>query len=673
VGCLRGAPGDPTLTGGRRLALLGAAIAALALPAFTREALGFPAFYLVLLGTIWFWSAQATSWSILSGYSGYFSFGQGAFVGLGAYTTAVLSGRHGVDFLLTLPVSAALSTLLALAIGWLAFRLRSLRGEIFALLTLGVPFILASLARVLPAIDGGQGVVLPIPLYADAVGGFQALVYLLFLAVAGVAVLLAFAMQRTRYGWALLAIRDAEEVAEGLGVPTFRHKMLAIALNGLIAGVGGSIFALQLGFVTVESVFGLTVPLFVIVMSVLGGSRHWLGPTLGAAVIVLLQDRLSASGFEGWSLVILGLTLALLVIIAPDGLVARLDRRPGVTAGAVVLPIVALAVIGSWGSPLDWVVVGLVSGTLSALWPGRSRRPAEIAARRPRAQAMAGTAARTSTVTPAVEALRSLDRVVASADGAVDVAGGVPPPADAGATLVACRDVTKLFGGVRALDGVSLDIREGEIVGLVGPNGSGKSTLVGLISGAVRPTSGEILVAGTSIAGMAPHRIAHLGIARTYQIPRPFESLTVRDNIALTIMFGRTPRPLGEARRAADEHLALVGLETRADALPRQVNLHQRQLLEMARALATRPRVLLLDEALAGLNPTEIDQAVAVVRRMHEAGIAILIVEHILRVVNQLAHRVIVLDQGMMLAEGDPASVMRDPHVVHAYLGHARA
>jgi branched-chain amino acid transport system permease protein len=240
--------------------------------------------------------------------------------------------------------------------------------------------------------------------------------------------------------------------------------------------------------------------------------------------------------------------------------------------------------------------------------------------------------------------------------------------------LVECRDVTRYFGGVRALDGVSLQIRAGELVGLVGPNGSGKTTLVNLLSGALRPTSGSIAVAGRDIVGLAPHRIAHVGVSRTHQIPKPFESMTVRDNVAMAIMFGRSPRPLAGARSEAEECLDVVHLRHLADAKPAEINLHERQLLEMARAIATKPKVLLLDEALAGLNPAEIDAAVAVVRRIHATGITIVIVEHLLRVVNQLATRVVVLNQGTLLADGDPRTVMSDPDVIRAYLGrHAHA
>jgi branched-chain amino acid transport system permease protein len=233
--------------------------------------------------------------------------------------------------------------------------------------------------------------------------------------------------------------------------------------------------------------------------------------------------------------------------------------------------------------------------------------------------------------------------------------------------------VARYFGGVHALEDITLRIHEGEIVGLVGPNGSGKTTLVSLLSGSLRPTRGHILVAGHDTRTLAPHRVAHAGIARTYQIPRPFASMTVRDNVAMAVMFGRVPSRLTQARVRAEQHIEFVGLGHLAGALPSALNLHQRQLLEIARALATEPKVLLLDEALAGLNPAEIDSAVEVVRRVHRAGTAIVIVEHLLRVVNQLATRVVVLDRGTVLADGEPRTVMSDPAVIRAYLGRSGA
>jgi branched-chain amino acid transport system permease protein len=643
----------------RTLAAIAIVFVALALLPIVGESIDLPTFYLAFLAGALFWTAQATSWNILSGFSGYFSFGQGAFFGVGAYTTAVLTGRHGLDFFVTLPAAGVLAVALALAVGALAFRLRSLRGEIFALLTLAVPFILAPIARVSPIIDGGQGVRVPVPGAVDLVGGFQPFVYLVSLAIAALAVGAAFLMQHSRAGWALFAVRDAEAVAEGLGVPTFRYKMLAIGINGCIAGLAGSVYALQVGFVTVEGVFNLTVPLFVIVMSVLGGRFHWLGPAIGAIVIHTLRDRLASSGFEGLSLIVLGLVLATLVLLAPEGLVARLRIRPVLVAATTIGVVAALALTRAWGEPLDWAAAGMAAGAAVAFLPV------------PRRQLRRQIARLTADELP--EESRAAPAEPAAAEAATTTPGAAlaEPPAPSGRAIVECVDVTRSFGGVHALRGVSLTIREGELIGLVGPNGSGKTTLVNLLSGMFRPTSGDIRIDDRSVIAAPAHRIAHLGIARTYQIPRPFASMTVRDNVAIAIMFGTAPRSLQAARHAADEHLDVVGLADLSHALPAEINLHERQLLEIARALATRPRVLLLDEALAGLNPVEIDNAAAVVRRIHATGITIVLVEHLLRVVNQLATRVVVLDQGRTLADGEPQAVMRDPAVVRAYLGSA--
>jgi branched-chain amino acid transport system permease protein len=648
------------------IGLLVAFLVLMALGAFS-EQLGMPSFYLILLGSICFWIAQATSWNLLSGYSGYFSFGQAAYVGVGAYTTAVLAGRHGVNFFLTIPLAAVLCGLLALGVGAVAFRLGSLRGEIFALLTLAVPFILAAFARINRSIDGGQGATVPIPGLPDALGSFQQFQYLLALLIAGIAVAAAYLIQHSRTGSALAAIRDAEDVAEVMGVATFRYKMLAMLISGVLGGMAGSVYALQIGFVTVESVFGLTIPLFVIVMAVLGGRTHWLGPVIGAVLIVTLQDRLSSYGLDAWNSIILGAILALLVAVSPDGLYARLRARPLVALGALVVVSGGLAVLNVWGELLDWLVVGMLVASLLAIalgsrWVGAGLRFARWggaeAPPTPAGSASGGSVASTAETGPAAP-------VPVGAGGS----GAGPVVAQPGAVLIECRQVARYFGGVHALEDITLDIRAGELVGLVGPNGSGKTTLVNLLSGAFRPTRGDIRIDGRDITRLAPHRIAHVGMARTYQIPRPFDSMTVRDNVATAIMFGRDRLSLHRARPIAEQHLAMVALDHLAGAYPASLNLHQRQLLEMARAVASNPKVLLLDEALAGLNPAEIDNAVRVVRRIHDSGITIVIVEHLLRVLNQLATRLVVLDRGTCLADGEPQSVLNDPAVIRAYLG----
>ena len=619
------------------LALVGIAVAVVALPAI-RHSTDFPMFYLIFLSGILFWTAQSTSWNILSGYSGYFSFGQGAFFGVGVYTMAVLFGRQGINWWVAALAAGLAAMLLGLAIGTIAFRLRSLRGEIFALLTLAIPFILASLARLSKAIDGGQGIVIPVPEAPSFLSQFQEFVFVVSGVVALFALTVAYVMQHTRYGWALFAIRDDEDVAEGLGVSTFFHKMIAIGVTGLIAGISGAVAALQLGFVSVEGTFNLDVPLFVIVMSVLGGRGHWAGPMVGAVYVYTLQNRLASGGFEGWSLIVLGALLVLVMLLAPEGLMAGFRRRPWLSAGIFIVIFLGLWLLGITSDPVTALALALGVTAVIAFIPGGGDRS-------------------TSSL---VDSGEPQEHHAPVGDEPTD------ERAEVGRPLLVAENVVMTFGGVRALRGVSMRIHEGELVGLVGPNGSGKTTLVNLISGAFPPTSGSISLDGTGIVGARPHRVAHLGIARTYQIPRPFTSLTVRDNVAMAIMFGREPLGLDASRRAASEYLDLVGMGGRADAFPGEINL---QLLEMARAIATRPSLLLLDEALAGLNPVEIDNAVDVVRRIRASGVSIVLVEHLLRVVNQLATRIVVLDQGLELAEGEPAVVMRDPAVVKAYLG----
>lgn len=236
--------------------------------------------------------------------------------------------------------------------------------------------------------------------------------------------------------------------------------------------------------------------------------------------------------------------------------------------------------------------------------------------------------------------------------------------------MIQCNKVVKDFGGVRALAGVSLEVHQGEILGLVGPNGSGKSTLINTITGQYEPTTGQIRFLDKEIAGKPPHQINHLGIARTYQIPRPFNTMTVRENVEISALFGEAQgASLTNAGDEALRWLEFTGLSKYANMPVSKLNLHQRKFLELSRALATYPKLLLLDEVMAGLNPSEIDESVEMIRRIHESRVTIVIVEHLMRVVTSLSTRLVVLDQGQVIAEGEPQAVMQNPLVVSAYLG----
>jgi branched-chain amino acid transport system permease protein len=479
------------------------------------------------------------------------------------------------------------------------FRVRRLRGELFALLTLAVTFILATVV-LNTWIDGGPGVFLSAvevpPIFASP----ASTIYVLGLAVALLSVLTARAVQHARLGRGLFAIADDEDVAEVVGVPTYRFKLVAFGLSCFLAGVTGGIHAIFVIYVTVAETFSITVPLYVVLMSLLGGARHWLGPAIGATFVTLLTYAFVGGEWAVAGRAAVGLTLIVVILFLPEG------------------------------------VMGLARG--------RARRPA------------------------ADEPVPATAIPAASTDAP---ARGIAPAARR--PLLVCQGVRKTFRGVQALAGVDLEVREGEILGLVGPNGSGKSTLVNVVSGHYRPDAGQILLRGLDLAQEPGHRIARLGVARTYQIPRPFGRFTVLDNVALAAMFGPAVLDRAAAEREARRWLEFVGLAARAHALPSELNLHQRKFLELARALAAAPRLVLLDEVLSGLTPAEMADAVALVRRIRDRGATVVFIEHVMRAVLDLTDRVVVLNYGQAIAEGRPREVMRQPDVAAAYLGKIHA
>jgi branched-chain amino acid transport system permease protein len=572
-----------------------AALAAAAL--FLVPAAKVPAFYESFLYLMFYWIALATSWNILSGYAHYLSFGHGAFLGAGVYATATLTTKLDVPFLVSIPIAAGVSALLALGIGAVVFRLNRLRGDLFALLTLAVAFVLATIILNTP-IDGGPGVYLSAVPLPNLAGSPNATIYVLGLTLAVISIAAAYIVAHSRLGLGLYAIHDDEDVAEAKGVPTFKYKMIAFAISAGIAGAVGAVHAMYVSYVTVGETFGITVPLYVVLMSVLGGMRHWLGPAVGAALIgaSLFAFTGGASATIGRAVVAFGLIAVILLL--PEGVVPTVLRH--------VNRIFA-------------------------------RRPRPPAAKPP--------------VLPAAPVRKA--------------------PETAG-PLLACDGVQKSFGGIHALRGVKLDVRRGEILGLVGPNGSGKTTLINVVSAQYRRDAGTIALDGREIGHLKPHRVAQLGIARTYQIPRPFAHLTALENVVLAATFGRESEK-ASVRAEAQHWLEFAGLGARADTLPGGLNLHERKFLELARALAAHPSLLMLDEVLAGLTPTEIGNAVTLIRRIRDAGTTILFVEHNMRAVLELCDRLVVLNYGVVIAAGAPREVVRNPEVISAYLGAAHA
>lgn len=562
--------------------------------------LGLPQFYESILYLVCHWAVLALSWNILSGYSGYFSFGHGAFFGIGMYTTAALAGKAGWPFLATLPFAALLPALLGVGLGFVVFRVKGVRGEVFALLTLAVTFVVATVILNSP-IDGGPGVYLNAVETPKLGPSPASSLYLMILLAAIATVLIAYKVQVSKLGIGLFAIHDDEDVAEVMGVPTFRYKLVAFAISCALAGLAGGIHALFVQYVTAGETFNITVPLTVVLMSVLGGTRHWAGPAVGAAAITGLLYAFTAGDHAVAGKAAVGAILVVVILFMPEGILGFFLRK----------------------------------------------RKAKGEALTPAPLPQAGEGSHT----------------------AAPVTAPARKPVIIGKPLLEVRGLSKAFKGVQALDKVSLQVRQGEILGLLGPNGSGKSTFINVVSGHYPLSAGEVSFDGKVLTGMPAHRVAHAGIARTYQIPRPFKHMTVLQNVAMVAMFGGAALNEKDAEREAWKWLEFTGLQERAHALPDDINLHQRKFLELARALAARPRLVLLDEVLSGLTPSEIDEAIALIRRIRDQGATIVFVEHVMRAVMALTDRIIVLNHGKLIAQGHANEVMQDAEVVSAYLG----
>ncbi len=430
--------------------------------------------------------------------------------------------------------------------------------------------------------------------------------YYIILGLAVLTMAVVWVTLRSKAGYYFRALRDDQDAANALGIDPTRFKLVSLVLSAFLTGLLGGFFAPYQGYIDPDVVFSIVdISIAMIVVAVLGGMGNLWGPPVGAIIVVVLSEILRAT-LGGAHLLVYSAVIIAIVVFLPDGLVGwfgRLLARSASRRGAAA--------------------------------PSAEDRPAATA--------------------PAGLRLAGLDCPAAGGDRGPD---GV---------LLRMEKVTKAFGGLLALQSVDFQVRPGEVLGLIGPNGAGKTTLLSVISGFERPTAGKLSFDSHDITGLSPHRVTHLGVARTFQIVRPLKKMTVLDN-AVTAALANTVH-VGAAREKAEEILQFVELSHRRRVLADSLTLEERKRLELARALATSPKLLLLDEVAAGLNSTETKAMVGILERIREAGISIVAVEHVMQVIMSISDRIVVLNYGQVLAEGTPAEVARNPEVIQAYLG----
>jgi ABC-type branched-subunit amino acid transport system ATPase component/ABC-type branched-subunit amino acid transport system permease subunit len=573
------------------------------------------AYHQLIMVVVLLWAVMGLAWNLLSGYSGLVSFGHAAFFGLGAYTVALGLLHWNLTPWLTIPLAAGLGALAGVVVGIPTFRLR---GHYFALAMLAYPLALLYVFEWL----GYQEIALPMRREAPAAYmQFEdnRVYVLLALGLLLAAMVVTRLVERSRFGMSLLAIKQDETAAEAAGIDTLAWKLRAITVSGAMAASAGGFYAIVLLVVTPPAVFGMLVSAQALVVAMFGGVGTLWGPVIGAVTLVPLSEFLYAElahvvpGIQG---VIYGIAIIAVIIYAPDG--------------------------------VFWKVRDALAR--------RRKGTAEADAARANGGAAGAGQPSLAPRSPAVGASVAAE----PSPFAVDSASATEP-------VLAARNLSKAFGGLRAVSGVDLSVTPGEILGIIGPNGAGKTTLFNLLNGFMPPDSGDVLLNGQSIVGRKPNRICRLGVGRTFQVVKPFRRMSIAENVIVgAYVASSTDEGARALAASAIEH---VGLGGDAHLIAGGITNRQLRLMELARALASRPHILLLDEILAGLHPGEIEELIDVIRRLAGLGITIVIIEHTMRAMVRLVDRFVVLDHGALLAEGPPAAIIQHPKVIEAYLG----
>jgi branched-chain amino acid transport system permease protein len=563
--------------------------------------------------------------NVVVGYAGLLDLGYAAFFAIGAYTSSLLELNVHLSFWETLPLAVIAAAISGCIIGYPTLRLRS---DYLAIVTLGFGEIVRIIVTNLNVTGGPNGLyaIPPATVFGTEIlsGNAQ---YFLGLFLMAVAVAVTGLLSRSRLGRAWRSLREDETASEAVGVPATKVKLLAYVMGAMVGALGGMFFSARFGAIDPTS-FTYNTSVMILIVVIVGGMGSIPGVILGAVIVVALPEVLRP--ISNYRLLLFALALIVLMLVRPQG-----------------------------------------------LWPvGRSRRGALGAAPGPPPgdQVPAGEPERAVTSGPAARP----GPAAGPGAGHPEAAGQRPA---AGSVLLSVAGLEHGFGGIKAVDDVSFDLRAGEILAVIGPNGAGKTTVFNCITGLVTPQRGRVLLRGDrSLRKVRPHKIVSLGIARTFQSVRLFEGLDVAENclVGLIAHQGRLLARHGLLGRtsAADRSEALrwldfVGLADRAHLLASQLSYGDRRRLEIARSLMSGPLILLLDEPAAGTNPTEKQALMQLVRQVRDSGVAVLLIEHDMDLVFSFADRISVLVNGALLVEGPPAEVARDPRVKAVYLGEA--